>query len=217
MKVIIAGSGITVYFLAKRFISKGYSLSIISNDAEDCGYYSRYLKALVVKGDCTDPEILEQGDVHSANILIGMTSKDQDNLAVCQLAKLYYKVPRILAVVNDPDNEEVFSKLGIKAVSSCNFLIQSLDTLTVLDEIKQQISVVEGKVIMTELEITPKAKCVGLFLKDITLPMSALVTCIMRGDEVIIPRGNTQVLANDHVFLITLPDNHSAVLGIFSE
>ncbi|HNQ43031.1 MAG TPA: NAD-binding protein [Candidatus Cloacimonadota bacterium] len=217
MKAIIAGSGITVYFLAKRFVSKGYSLVIISNVPEDCDYYSRYLKALVIKGDCTDPEILKQGDVHSANILIGMTTRDQDNLAVCQLAKLYYKVPRILAVVNDPDNAEVFSKLGIRAVSSCNFLIQSLDTLTVLDEIKQQISVVEGKVMMTELEITHKAKCAGMYLKDITLPMSALVICIMREDEVIIPRGNTKIMIHDRVFLITLPDNHSVVLGIFSE
>jgi len=217
MKVLIAGSGITVYFLAKRFISKGYSLSIISHDPDDCDYYSRYLKALVINGDSTDPEILDQAEVHLTDILIGMTSRDQDNLAVCQLAKLYYKVPRILAVVNDPDNEEVFRKLGIKAVSSSNFLIQSLDTLTVLDEIKQQISVVEGKVIMTELEITPQSKCAGLMLKDIIMPMSSLVTCILRGEEVIVPRGNTQILPGDHVFIITLPDNHSVVLSIFAE
>ncbi|GEM_PF-2473650 len=160
MKVIIAGSGITVYFLAKRFISKGYTLSIISGDQDDCDYYSRYLKALVIKGDSTDPEILAQADVHSAHILIGMTSRDQDNLAVCQLAKLYYKVPRILAVVNDPDNEEVFLKLGIKAVSSCNFLIQSLDSLTVLDEIKQQISVVEGKGYLIKPHVITSARIV---------------------------------------------------------
>lgn len=216
MNIIIAGSGITVYFLAKRFISKGYNITIVSSDKDDCDYYSRYLKALIILGDCTDPEVLNQADIHSAEILIGMTSRDQDNLAVCQLAKLYYKVSRILAVVNDPDNETVFKKLGIKAVSNCRFMIDSIDNLTVFDDIRQQISVAEGKIIMTELEIQAKSRCAGKSLKEIEIPFSALITCILRNDEVIIPRGNTQIMPGDHVFLVTLPDNHSAVLNLIS-
>ncbi|MEF3695128.1 MAG: TrkA family potassium uptake protein [Candidatus Cloacimonadota bacterium] len=216
MKVIIAGSGISLYFLAKRFISKGYSVAIISRDSNDCEYYTRYLKALVINGDCTNPDHLVQAGVYSASLLIGMTNRDQDNLVVCQMAKLYYQIPRVLAVVNDPDNEEVFSKLGVKAVSNCRFLIDSIENLSVFDEIRQQISVVEGKIIMTELEIRPDARCAGKELKDIAIPFTALVTCILRDDDVIIPRGNTTITAGDHVFLLSLPDNHSVVLNLFS-
>ncbi|HOH47095.1 MAG TPA: NAD-binding protein, partial [Candidatus Cloacimonadota bacterium] len=74
MRIVIAGTGIAVYFLAKRFISKGYNISIISDNLPDSEYYSRNLKALVIFGEFSDAEILDQAKAHSAEIFIGMTA-----------------------------------------------------------------------------------------------------------------------------------------------
>lgn len=214
MKIIISGTGISVYFLAKRFISKGYHITLISDVMDDCDYYARYLKATVIYGDCTDPDILNQAKVHDADLFIAMNDKDQNNLVSAQMASIYYKIPRILAVVNDPDNESIFAKLGIKAISGTKFLIEIIDNLSVLDEIKQQTPMVEGRVLITEVVVTEQSKCVGQALRDIVIPYSALISCILRLDDVIIPRGNTVILSGDRLLLITMPDTHNFVLNI---
>jgi trk system potassium uptake protein TrkA len=216
MRVIITGTGINIYYLAKKFISKGYQISIICDNKSDCDYFARNLKALVICGDPSDPELMNQSKAYAAEIFIGMTLRDQDNLIVCQMAREYYQIPRILAVVNDPDNEEVFRKIGVRAISNSRFLIETIESMSALDEIKQQISVVEGKVMLTELEISSASRIAGKLLQDIQIPFSALIATVLRGDEVIIPRGNTVLLPQDRILLITLPENHSMALNIFS-
>lgn len=216
MRVIIAGSGIMVYFLAKRFIAKGYQISIISDHPEDSDYYARNLKALVISGDPTDPGLLNQAMAFEAEILIGLTPRDQDNLVICQIAREYFQIPGILAVVNDPDNEEVFRNLGIKAVSNCRFLIETIENLISMDEIRQQFSFGAGKVMITELEILTNSRVVGKALSEINIPASALIATIFRNDEVIIPRGGTVIQSGDRIILITLPENNSAVMKLLS-
>lgn len=215
MRIIIAGKGIVLYFLAKRFISKGYQVSIICDDQADCDYYARNLRALVIGGDITDPENLNQAEAFSADILIGMTDRDQDNLILCQMAQDYYQIPNILAVVNDPDNEEVFSKMGVKAVSPSRFLIESIESMSVIDDIRQQFSAIEGKVMLTDLKLGESSRVAGKKLMDVALPGGVLVAAITRGDEVIIPHGNTVLSSGDRVLIISLPDNQAVALNCF--
>ena len=216
MRIVIAGHGILVYFLAKRFISKGYQISIISNKTDDCDYYARNLKALVIQGEYIEPELMAQAEAFEADIFIGMTDRDQDNLVLCQIAQEYYQVPNILAVVNDPDNEDVFRKMGVRAVSSSRFLIESIESMSAIDDIKQQFSAVEGRIMLTELQIGQNAKVAGKMLQDISLPGGVLVASILRKDELIIPRGATQILEGDLLLIISLPDNQSVALNSFS-
>lgn len=216
MRIVIAGSGIAVYFLAKRFTSKGYSISIISDNEQDSSYYSKNLKALVIYGAFSEPDLLTQAQAHSAEIFIGMTPRDQDNLVLCQMAKEFYNIPRILAVVNDPDNEEVFAKIGIRALSNCRFMIETIESMSDLDEIKQQISVVAGKVIITELEIHADSRVTGKAISEIAIPMSVLITTIIRGEDVIIPQGSTKIEAGDRMLILSLPENQSLALKLFS-
>ena len=216
MRVIIAGSGITVYFLAKRFITKGYQISIVSDHPVDSDYYARNLKALVIQGDPSDPSLLKQAMAFDAEMLIGITPRDQDNLVICQIAREYFQIPGILAVVNDPDNEEVFRSLGIKAVSNCRFLIETIENLSAMDDIRQQFSFGAGKVMITELEISATSRVAGKALSEVDIPASALIATIFRRDEVIIPRGATVIHSGDRIMLITLPENNSIVLKLLS-
>ena len=216
MRVIIAGSGITVYFLAKRFIAKGYQISIISDHPVDSDYYARNLKALIIHGDPSDPGLLKQAMAYEAEMLIGITPRDQDNLVICQIAREYFQIPGILAVVNDPDNEEVFQRLGIKAVSNCRFLIETIENLSAMDDIRQQFSFGAGKVMITELEISASSRVAGKHVSEINIPASALIATIFRGDEVLIPCGSTVILPGDRIILITLPENNSIVLKLLN-
>ncbi len=212
MNVLIVGGGKAVYFLCRTFLAKGHQVTLINRDPDECVQMARRLKLTVIRGDGSDPAILEEVGVQAADAVLAVTPNDQDNLAVCQLATTQYGVPRALALVNDPDNEKVFRKLGVAAFSTARTIASLIEQRTDLDEITNLIPVGEGKVNITEVRLQPTAPVVGKTLRDLALPADSLIAVVLRQGEALVPRGDTQLHAGDQLVLITLPGNHGPVL-----
>jgi trk system potassium uptake protein TrkA len=213
MNTLIIGGGKIVYFLARAFFSKGYNVTIINRKREECSWLARQLKATVVFGNATDPQILKEAQTSSMDAVLAVTPNDEDNLVVCQLAKLNFGIQRTLALVNDPDNEEVFQQLGVSTAFSTTHIISSLiEQRTGFDEIVGLFSVAEGKVNVTEVILSENSPVLGKSLMEIELPENSLVACILRNNEPIIPRGTTKLNVEDRLILITMPENHGQVL-----
>ncbi|HAU36418.1 MAG TPA: potassium transporter TrkA [Phycisphaerales bacterium] len=212
MRVLIVGGGRPVYFLCRTFLAKGHQVTLINRNQDECVQMARRLKATVVCGDGSDPAILEDAGAHGADAVLAFTPNDQDNLAVCQLATLQYAVPRTVALVNDPDNEAVFQKLGVTAFSTTRTIASMVEQRTALDEITNLIPVGEGKVNITEVKLQDASPVVGKTLRELSLPADSLIAVVLRNGEPIVPRGDTRLESGDHVVLITLPANHGPVL-----
>jgi trk system potassium uptake protein TrkA len=213
MNILIVGGGKIVYFLSKAFSSKGYRVTIINRKKDECGWLARRLKATVVFGNATEPKILKEAQTSSMDAVLAVTPNDEDNLIVCKMAKLSFGVQRTLALVNDPDNEEVFQQLGVTTAFSTTHVISSLiEQRTGFDEIVVLFSVAEGKVNVTEVILTNDSPVLNKSLSEIGLPKDSLIACILRDNTPIIPRGTTKLYALDRLILITIPENHGQVL-----
>lgn len=212
MKVLIVGGGRTMYFLCRTFLAKGHAVTVINRDPEECVRMARRLKVTVVRGDGSDPAILEEAGAHEADAVLAVTPNDQDNLAICQLARLQYGAPRAVALVNDPDNEEVFHRLGVAAFSTTRTIASMIEQRTALDEITNLIPAGEGKVNITEVRLQPTSPVVGKTLRDLSLPGDSLIAVVLRNGQAVVPRGDTRLRAGDRIVLITLPANHGPVL-----
>lgn len=212
MRVIIAGTGKTLYFLGRNFASKGYETVIVNKDPEECSRLSRQLTVEVICGDGSDEHILEQAGARRADAVLAITPRDQDNLVICQLAALRFGVPRTVALANDPDNVEIFEQLGVSAFSTTHIVGSLIEQHAALEEITNLLPVGEGRVNVTEILLPPGAPVAGKRLKDIVLPENTLVAVVIRDGEPIVPRGDNDLLAGDTVVLITLPENHGAAL-----
>jgi trk system potassium uptake protein TrkA len=212
MNVIIVGGGKIIYFLSRTFISKGYNISIINRDREECSLLARRLRATIVHGDGSDPQILEEAGASNADAVLAVTPNDQDNLVICQLSDKRFHVRRILALVNDPDNEEVFRKIGISAFSTTRIITNLIEQKAGFEEITNLIPVGEGKVNVTEVVLRENARIAGKLLRQIDLPENCLIASILRDGQPIIPRGGTALEAGDRLIIITLPENHASVL-----
>jgi len=212
MKVLIVGGGKPVYFLCRTFLDKGHEVTVINRDHEECVQMARRLKVTVVHGDGSDPNILEEAGSHGADAVLAVTPNDQDNLAVCQLASIQHDVPRTIALVNDPDNKNVFKKLGVTAFSTTRTIASMIEQRTALDEIINLIPVGEGKVNITEIKLQPTFPVVGKLLRNLSLPTDSLIAVVLRNSDAVVPRGDTELRAGDRIVLITLPANHGPVL-----
>jgi trk system potassium uptake protein TrkA len=216
MKVLIVGSGKTLYFLCRNFTAKGYQVILIDRDREECVQLARQFSAMVVCGDGSDATILKEAGAMGADVVLAVTPNDQDNLVICQLAELQFAVPRVLALANDPDNAEIFEKLGVSAFSTTNIVSSLIEQRVSLEQIINLLPVGEGRVNVTEIILGQDSPVAGKRLKDIDLPENALVAVVIRNDQPIVPRGGNELLGGDRIVLITLPENHGPALKTFT-
>jgi trk system potassium uptake protein TrkA len=216
MKVIIVGGGKTLYFLCRSFTAKGYEVVVVNRRRDECVQLARQLAVAVVCGDGSDESILQEAGAMSADAVLSITPYDQDNLVICQLASIQFGVPRAIALANDPENAEIFQKLGVSAFSTTDIVGSLIEERAFLEQIVNLLPVGEGRVNVTEIVLEADSPVAGKFLKDIVLPENALVAVIIRNNQPIVPRGPNQLMAGDRVVLITLPENHGPVMEVFT-
>lgn len=215
MRAIIVGGEKIAYFLARSFIDKGYHVTIIDRNEEECRNLSRSLKATVVLGEGSEPKILEEAGAARAHVLIAVTPHDQDNLIACQIASRRFGVPRTLALVNDPENAEIFRSLGISAaISTTDVMTLLIEQHADFDEIRNLLPVAEGRVNVTEITLSESAPIIGKALHEVSLPEGSLVACILRGADVVVPRGGSRFQNGDRLIVISLPEKQGEVLRL---
>ena len=120
------------------------------------------------------------------------------------------------ALANEPDNAEVFEKLGVSGFSTTRIVGSMIEQRASLEQIINLLSVGEGRVNVTEIVLDDDSPVAGKLLRDIDLPENALVAVVIRDNRPIVPRGANDLLAGDRVVLITLPENHGPVLKAFT-
>ena len=215
MRIILIGGGKLAYFLGKRFASKGYHLTIINHNSREATTLSQQLKATVILGEGSNARTLKEAGAYRANVVLSLTSQDQDNLIACQIAQKKYGVPRTIALVNDPENRAIFEKLGISVAFSATEIITSLiERQTSSEEITNLLPVAEGKVNVTEIAVTEDTPEIGKKLQELQLPTGTLIACILRKGEAIVPGGQTSLEAQDRLILVSQPDNHGQLMRI---
>lgn len=217
MRVIIVGSGKIVYYLARQFAKKRIEALVVTPDQKEAKDLAQRVGKPVMVGDATDPHILEEAGALRVDAVLALTPHDEDNLAVCQIAKKMYKVPRTIALVNDPENEAIFHKLDVSvAISATRILSILLEEQAGFEEIGKIISVSEGNVSVSEVILREGAPADGAEISTIAFPEEALIGGVIRSGRVLIPKGNTQLLGGDRLIVIATETSFDQVLHVLT-
>ncbi len=212
MNIIVVGGGRLGYFVCRSFVARGHHVTLINRDKAECARLARRLSATIVLGNGSDPQILAEAGAQTTDVMVAVTNNDEDNLVICQLASLQFGVPQAVALVTDPDHEEVFRKLGVTAVSTTRILSGLIEQMVAFEEITELMPVGEGEVHVTNIVLSEKSPIVGIQLSDVPLPRDSLIACVLRGGHALVPTGTTILRERDRVIAISLPENHDQVL-----
>jgi len=211
--VLLIGGKSKAKSLAMSLIAKGYRVTVINDTYEDCIKLAEIDHLTVMNGDGTKPFVLEDASAGDADIAIAMTSKDEDNLVICELCKKRFHVKKTVALVSDPKKTEFFHKMGIDGVVCAITAITSIiEQQAFMDEIATLVPIGEGRVSIAEVPIPGTAPVVGKKLWEINLPKQVIIGCILRGDVTMVPRGDTRVLAGDMLVLISSSKQEMAAI-----
>ena len=128
MYIVIVGGGRVGYYLAKALIDEGHEIVIVEKNARYCDIINEEMGSVCIKGDGCEAVTLAEIGTGRADMLVAVTGDDEDNLVACQVAKHKFNVPRTIARIRNPANEDVFKKLGIDvAVSSTNIILEQIE------------------------------------------------------------------------------------------
>lgn len=215
MRIILIGGNQTVYFLARQFVRRKYHVTVVNRDPNRSRQIAQQTKATVVLGDGTDVQRLEEAGARQADVLLALTNHDQDNLIACQIAQKLFSIPRTIALVNDPENEPIFKTLGVTIAFSATRIIGSiLDQETDFENITSLMPLAQGRINISDVRLDANCPSLGKTLLELDLSDHSLIACIIRDDEVIVPRGSTRLMANDHLILISQPEQQKRDLEI---
>ncbi len=217
MRILLVGAGKVGYFLAKRLCVGKHTVSIVDKDKNLCEEIARGLEALVISGDGCDPRILEEAGIERADVVAAVTGDDEDNLIICQLAKQRFNVRRTVGRVNNPDNEHTFSELGIDVpVDSTNIIAKIIEEEVSFSDFVNLMSFKRGKLAIVRLDLPEDSPVINKEVKDIQLPADAVLVSLVRGEEVIVPKGNTVLLPGDDVIALTTIGNEPQLLNLLA-
>ncbi|MDO9572540.1 MAG: NAD-binding protein [Candidatus Omnitrophota bacterium] len=217
MYIIIIGAGKVGYFLAKRLCQGKHTVSIVDKDRVICEETAKELEVLVINGDGCDPKILEEAGIKRADVLAAVTGDDEDNLIICQLAKETFHLQRTVGRVNNPDNEHTFSELGIDVpVDSTKIIAKIIEEEVSFSDFVNLMSFKRGKLAIVRVDLPADSPVINKEVKDITMPLDAVLVSIVRGEEVILPKGNTVLKPGDDVIALTLIGNEPQLLSLLA-
>src|SRR3990170_193962 len=201
MYIIVVGGGKVGYYLAKELVEEGHEVLVIEKDAAKAERIAEELGDISLRGDGCEASTMEMAGFGRADMVIAVTGDDEDNLVTCQVAKAKFKVPRTIARINNPKNEEIFKKLGIDTtVSATSAILSHIEQELPEHPLITLLTLKGGGLEIVEVRIPDDAGVVGKRVSDLSLPQQSLIALIVGGDEEpVVPRDDTVLKAGDEV------------------
>ena len=200
MYIVIVGGGKVGYHLAKFLLSEEHEVLLIEKEKGRAASLSVDLGGAVLEGNGSRVHVLQESGTNRANVLIAVTGNDEDNLVICQIAKAVFKCPRTIARVNDPNNEGLFTALGVSATVNATRLIDALiEEQVQADSMVVPLVTLGGTAEIVEMPLSASSAWVGKQMGDIRLPDGATFVAIVRGEEVIVAKPAVAFAGGDKV------------------
>ena len=218
MRVAIAGAGNVGLFIANDLHATGHEVQLIEQNP---AVVERAVAAEGVEwfiADACEVSSLKEAGLERCDVVVAATGDDEDNLVISLLAKQEFAVPRVIARVNHPKNEWLFNEnWGVDLSVSTPHLITALvEEAVSVGRLVRILQFERGQARLVEVTLAENAPVVDRALKDIDMPRDATVVAVVRGEHVVMPRGDTTFETGDEVLAMVTPDSEENVRGILT-
>jgi trk system potassium uptake protein TrkA len=212
MRVAIAGAGAVGRSIASELLGNGHAVLLIDKDPAKVGV-KELADAEWLLGDACELENLENAKLEEYEVVIGATGDDKVNLVVSLLAKTEFSVRRVVARINHPGNEWLFTEAwGVDvAVSTPRVLAALVEEAVEVGDIVRLFTFRQGQANLIEVTLPEGALCAGAPVRDLLLPDDAALVAIVRDHRVIAPTPEEPLEPGDELLFVALPETEAAI------
>lgn len=212
--VAIIGGGSVGLKLAKSLEDLKLNIKIIERDEARCNELAEELEnTLVINGDGTDLELLNEEDINSSDVVVSVTNNDEKNL-LCSLLVKQLGVKRVVSRVSKITNASLFEKVGIDiTISSISAALNEIKSNLCGTNIGILATVEQGKGEVLRIILPEDFKTSKIM--DLKLPAKGIVGIVQRRNRIIIPNGTTQLMSGDNLIIFTTCENAPIIREYF--
>ncbi|HMB31042.1 MAG TPA: Trk system potassium transporter TrkA [Desulfohalobiaceae bacterium] len=202
--VLIIGGGNIGYKLALDLEEKkGVNVKILDKDVKRCEFLAEHLnKTIVLQGDGTDQKLLVQENIGDMDAVVSVTGDEENNVLCSLLVKnLGAKLP--ITRINKYAYIPLMHTIGLEHIvsprlSAANSILRYVRQGTVISSIS-----IKEEAEALEVIAKSDSPLVNKPIRSLQFPKGAIVLCLIRGDEVILPTGENVIYPNDRVIILT--------------
>jgi len=208
--VMIIGAGKVSNYLAKILLATRHSVKLIDIDPEVCEEVCEVLpdNATVVCGNGMSQELLTEEGLDSADAIVALTGRDEDNILI-SVYSAGKNVPKVILKVNSDELTPIAENLGLNSIISPRKIVadvmvkyaRALEN-SMGSTIETLYSLCGGRAEAVEFKIMDDFEYAGVPLKEMKLSSGVLIAGISREKDDILPSGDDVILPGDRVIII---------------
>ena len=207
MKVTIAGAGAVGRSVARELLENGHDVSLIERNPE-------HIDVDAIKGahwrlgDACEMSVLQSIRLEEFDVVVAATGDDKANVVLSLLAKTEFAVPRVVARVNDPRNEWLFTDAwGVDvAVSTPRMLASLIEEAVAVGDLVRLMEFRNGQANLVEITLPDDTPWGGKPVRRLQLPRDAALVTILRGPRVIVPQDDEPLEGGDELLFVAVTE-----------
>ena len=214
MKIIILGAGQVGSSVAANLCSEANDITVIDRNPAVLRNLRERLDLKTISGSGSHPSVLDQAGARDADMIIAVTNSDETNMVACQVAYTVFHTPTKIARVRNNEylnSDRLFALEAMPVdvlISPEQVVTEYIARLIGFPGVLQVLDFASGRVQMVAVKMTDQSVITGKKIGDLAAHMPKIefrIVSIFRGGRAIIPDGDTEILADDEVFIIGAP------------
>jgi trk system potassium uptake protein TrkA len=207
MYLIVAGGGKVGANVASSLLEMGHEVTLIEQRSDRFERLEEKFGPVAMRGDATEIHVLERAGIdRPPDILFAVTGDDEDNLVIAQIAKEGYGVPKVIARVNDPRNQQHFDLLGItQTVCATSGILGLVEHEVPQHGLVKLLELRQEGLEVVEVQITDGSPAAGKRVAGLSLPEGSRLVSVTRDGVGEIAVGETVIRPGDQVIAILKP------------
>jgi trk system potassium uptake protein TrkA len=211
--LVIGGSRTGKHIALK--LSRYYNIKLIDKDVERCKYLAKNIPNVqIVCGDGTNVKVLEEEGLGNFDAIVSVTGNSETNIFTCLIAK-ESGVRKAIAMVENIGLFDYSQKMGIdtlinKKMAAANFIFRYIIKGRVLTHLYGVDARIQEFVVKKNSRVTKKP------ISELNFPENNIISGVVRNGKGYITLGNFQIMADDKVFVFSLPQSNSDINSFFN-
>ena len=208
---LIVGGGAIAFYLSQELLENKVRVRIVERDLARCMQLAEELpEAQILNEDGSNRDFLLSEGLGSAEAFVALTNIDEENVLLTLFAKKHSK-GKLVTKINRLEFDDIISGLELGSIvypkyMTCDYIVQYVRALQneAGSNVKTLYRILDDRVEALEFTVHEESKATGVPLSRLRLKQNLLLCCIMRGEQILIPRGGDEIQVGDNVIVVTL-------------
>ena len=212
--VIIGASGIGESLVELIRKQKRHYVVVIDKNLENCEKIVKKHDIIVINGDATKNDVLQESEINKADVLVTTTNDDSTNLMVISLAK-NMGIKNFVSLVNREESIPLYMEKDVKTIKDPNDLMaKQMFRAIQQPSIENFLNINESSEIV-RVSIDPNSILCGKNINKLKLPRNTLILTIEREEKLYIASNEGKLFSGDVITLLTEKTQIEKIIKIF--